>query len=145
MPCIPSSKSTCTMQDRPALGMVILPKSWMQFMSCALNTFGHCLVIMQSDLVGYLRGRFWYYLVSCTLSGTQSWVLKWGWDLTNDTCPHGITGSTWGKRVLKERGNKKTWSKTQWEKRDLGRVVVTGLYLWSLWYTGWQCVPEELA
>ena len=91
-------------------------ESWMQFMSCALYTFGYCLAIVQSDLVGYLRGRFRYNLVSCTLFWTQSWVLKCNWDSAYDTRLHGIAGSTWGKWVLKECGNKKILSKIQWKK-----------------------------
>ena len=37
-----------------------------------IEYLGYCLAVMQSDLLGYLSGRFGYNLVSCTLSGTQS-------------------------------------------------------------------------
>ena len=47
-------------------------KSWMHFMSHALNTFGYCLAIMRSNLVGYFIVGSGYNLVSCTLSETQS-------------------------------------------------------------------------
>ena len=44
-------------------------KSWMHFMSRALNIPGYCLAVVQSDLVGYLVDWFGCNLVSCTLSG----------------------------------------------------------------------------
>ena len=44
-------------------------KSWVHFMSHALNLPGYCLAVMQSDLVGYSVVGFGYNLVSCTLSG----------------------------------------------------------------------------
>ena len=50
-------------------GIRPMTESWMQFMSRTLNTFGYCLAVMQSDLVGYLMDWFGYNLVSCTLSG----------------------------------------------------------------------------
>ena len=52
-------------------------KSWMHFMSRALNfpgyhlaiiQLGYPLAVVQSDLVGYSVARFGYKLVSCTLS-----------------------------------------------------------------------------
>ena len=69
-------------------------KSWMRFMRHVLNTFGYHLVVVQADLVGYLIVGFGYYLVSCTLSETQSCISKQDWDPAYDTCPHGIAGST---------------------------------------------------
>ena len=42
------------------------------FHESCIEYLGYHLAVVQSGLVGYLKGKFGYNLVSCTLSGTQS-------------------------------------------------------------------------
>ena len=102
-------------------------KSWMHFMSCALNIPGYCLAIMWSGLVGYSVVWFGYNLVSCTLSGLSH----------ESGSGTGIRPMTLAPTVLQVQlevngfsrnvATRKPGPKTHWEKNGPGRVVVTGL------------------
>ena len=92
-----------------------------------LNTFGYCLAVVQLDLVGYFIVGFGYNLVSCTLSG-----------LSHESGSRtGIQPMTLARtvsqvelevnRFSRNVATRKPGPKPSVEKKDLGRVVATGL------------------